>query len=154
MTAAVTIRDLLARGADDAIAITAPSAVPLTYGGLREQVDATIARLNAVGVGRSDRVAIVLPNGPEMAAAFLGIAAGATSAPLNPQYRAEEFEFYLTDLAAKALVVEAGHRSAATDVAARLGVPVIGLQPTPGKGAGRFELDAGAAPKRAPTAGG
>ncbi len=129
MTAAATIRDVLAKGADDAIAITAPSAVPLTYRGLREQVDAIITRLNAVGVGRGDRVAIVLPNGPEMAVAFLSIAAGATSAPLNPQYRAEEFEFYLTDLAAKALVVEAGAPSAATDVAAKLGVPVIALRP-------------------------
>ena len=59
MTAAVTIRDLLASGADDAIAITTPSAAPLTYRGLREQVDATIAQLNAIGVGRDDRVAIV-----------------------------------------------------------------------------------------------
>ena len=152
MTAAVTIRDLLANGADDAIAIAAPSAVPLTYRGLREQVDATIAGLNAVGIGRGDRVAIVLPNGPEMAVAFLSIAAGATSAPLNPQYRAEEFEFYLTDLAAKALVVAAGDSSAATDVAARLGVPVIALHPTPGEGVGRFELGGGAAPRSAPTA--
>src|SRR5580704_5055550 len=104
MNAAATIRDLLARGADDAIAISAPSAVPLTYAGLRDQVDATIARLNAIGIGRGDRVGIVLPNGPEMAVAFLSIAAGAASAPLNPQYRADEFEFYLTDLGAKALV--------------------------------------------------
>ena len=154
MTAATTVRDLLANGADDATAITAPSAVPLTYRGLREQVDATIAALNAVGVGRGDRVAIVLPNGPEMAVAFLSIAAGATAAPLNPQYRAEEFEFYLTDLAAKALVVEAGDPSPATSVAAKLGVPVITLDPTPGHGVGRFELDTGVLPRRALAAGG
>jgi acyl-CoA synthetase (AMP-forming)/AMP-acid ligase II len=154
MTDAATIRDLLASGDDDAVAIAAPSAGPLTYQGLREQVDETVSALNAVGVGRGDRVAIVLPNGPEMAVAFLGIAAGATSAPLNPQYRAEEFEFYLTDLAAKALVVEAGAPSAATDVAARLGIPVIVLEPTPEKGAGRFRLGAGAAPRRAPAASG
>src|ERR1700677_3969632 len=125
MTAAVTIRDLLAKGADDAMAIAAPSADPLNYRGLREQVDETIAALNAIGIGRGDRVAIVLPNGPEMATAFLSIAAGAASAPLNPQYRADEFEFYLTDLNAKALVVEAGAPSAALDVAAKLNVPVI-----------------------------
>ncbi|MCK7493748.1 MAG: hypothetical protein MZW92_22255, partial [Comamonadaceae bacterium] len=29
-----------------------------------------------------------------------------TSAPLNPAYRADEFEFYLSDLNAKALIVE------------------------------------------------
>jgi acyl-CoA synthetase (AMP-forming)/AMP-acid ligase II len=154
MTTATTLRDLLATGDDDATAIAAPSSAPLTYGGLREQVDQTIVALNAIGIGRGDRVAIVLPNGPEMAVAFLSIAAGAASAPLNPQYRAEEFEFYLTDLDAKALVVEAGAQSAATDVAAKLGVPVIGLVPTPEQGAGRFLLDAGDALRRAPAAGG
>ena len=154
VTAAVTIKELLAKGADEATAITAPSAVPLTYRDLREQTDETIAALNAIGIGRGDRVAIVLANGPEMAVAFLSIAAGVTSAPLNPQYRAEEFEFYLTDLDAKALVVEAGTDSPALDVAAKLGVPVIGLNPTPQKGAGRFTLEAGAAPKRAPSSGG
>ena len=154
MTAAVTIRDLLAKGADDATAIAAPSAGPLNYRGLREQVDETIAALNAIGIGRGDRVAIVLPNGPEMATAFLSIAAGAASAPLNPQYRADEFEFYLTDLNAKALVVEAGAPSAALDVAAKLGVPVIGLKATPEKGAGRFVLETGAAPECAPRLGG
>ena len=34
----------------------------------------TIATLNGFGIGRGDRVAIVLPNGPEMAAAFIAIA--------------------------------------------------------------------------------
>ena len=53
----------------------------------------TLAALNARGIGRNDRVAIVLDNGPEMAAAFLCISAGATAAPLNPAYRADEFEF-------------------------------------------------------------
>ena len=43
-----------------------------------------------------------------MATAFLAVAAGAVAAPLNPTYRGEEFEFYLTDLSAKALIVEAG----------------------------------------------
>jgi acyl-CoA synthetase (AMP-forming)/AMP-acid ligase II len=152
MTAAVTIRELLAAGDDDAVAIAAPSAVPITFRGLREQVDETIAKLNALDVGRGDRVAIVLPNGPEMATAFLSIAAGATSAPLNPQYRADEFEFYLTDLKAKALVVEAGADSAATQVAARLGVPVIGLRATQERGAGRFVLEGGGSSATSPTA--
>ena len=43
-----------------------------------------------------------------MAAAFLSIGSAATAVPLNPSYRAEEFEFYLTDLRAKLLIVAAG----------------------------------------------
>src|SRR5512140_3870543 len=100
-----TLAHLLQRGAPDAAAIGAPDgARPLTYRALGALVRKTVETLNALGVGRQDRVAIVLHNGPEMAAAFLGIAAGATTAPINPVYRGEEFEFYLSDLRAKALV--------------------------------------------------
>ena len=35
--------------------------------------DSSVARLNELGVGRNDRVAIVLPNSAEMAAAFVAI---------------------------------------------------------------------------------
>ncbi len=57
------------------------------------------------GIGAADRVAIVLPNGPEMAAAFVTIAQAAVTAPLNPAYQREEYSFYLNDLRARALVV-------------------------------------------------
>src|SRR3954453_5224371 len=98
---------IISKGADDSTAILAPDRAPLTFGALRDLANETIARLNALGIGRNDGVPIVLPNGPEMAAAFVAIAAGATTAPLNPAYRAEEFEFYLTDLKARALVLDA-----------------------------------------------
>ena len=103
-----TFEDLLASGRADDVAIAAPGRAPLTYTGLRALVAETIASLNRLGVGRCDRAAIVLPNGPDMATAFIAIASGATSAPLNPTYRTDEFEFYMSDLNAKALVVEAG----------------------------------------------
>jgi acyl-CoA synthetase (AMP-forming)/AMP-acid ligase II len=140
MTEAATLRDLLAAGADDAPALLAEGRAPLTYAGLRAQVTDTVAALNARGIGRNDRVAIVLPNGPEMALAFVAIGAGATTAPLNPAYRAEEFEFYLSDLGAKALVVAEGVETPATAVADKLGVPVIALTPAADGGAGRFVL--------------
>ena len=72
--------------AQEAVAICAPGRMPFTYGGLLRQVEDTVRSLNNLGVCRNDRVAIVLPNGPEMAAALLGVAAGATAAPLNPAY--------------------------------------------------------------------
>ena len=93
-----TVPALLRGGADAAPAIRAPERPALTYAGLRVLAERTVAALNRIGIGRGDRVAIVLPNGPEMAAAFVAIAAGATTAPLNAAYRAEEFSFYLTDL--------------------------------------------------------
>ncbi len=136
-----TIVDLLeASGDDDALALNSPEGVPLTHGALRALVNATRSSLNAHGIGRNDRVAIVLGNGPEMAAAFLCVAAGATTAPLNPAYRAEEFEFYLSDLGAKVLIVSGSSDSPAIDVAGKRGIPIVRLQPTPLQGAGSFEL--------------
>ncbi len=61
--------------------------------------------MNLLGIGHNDCVAIVMPNGPMLAAAFLAISSAAVSAPLNPAYTASEFEFYLTDLKAKAVAV-------------------------------------------------
>src|SRR5215212_5605918 len=110
------LHDLLAFQAGrvpDAVAIAAPERAPLTYAGLHHHVECTVLRLNDLGVGRNDRVAIVLPNGPEMASAFLAVAAGATAAPLNPAYRQTEFDFYLGDLEAKAVIVQAGDESPA-----------------------------------------
>jgi len=96
-----TLKDLLASGAESAPAISAPSRRALSFGELRALIAETIARLNGLGIGRNDRVAIVLANGPEMATCFMACASGVASAPLNPAYRADEFEFYLSDLKAR-----------------------------------------------------
>jgi len=142
-----TIPALLAAGAAARPAIRAPERPALSYAGLRALCEQTVAALNGMGIGRGDRVAIVLPNGPEMAASFVAIACGATTAPLNPAYKDEEFEFYLTDLKAKALVVLAGGETPARAVAARLGVPVVEL--VPGEAAGSFTLTGGTPGKAA-----
>jgi len=139
-----TLDALLSLAPDSAHAIEAPGAPPLTYGALRALVAGSVTALNGFGVGRNDRVAIVLPNGPEMATAFIAVASGAASAPLNPSYRADEFEFYMSDLGAKALIVEAGSASPAIEAAKKIGVAILTLTPTPEKGAGSFTLSGGA----------
>jgi oxalate---CoA ligase len=107
-----------------------------------------VGRLQSMGIGRHDRVAIALPNGPEMAVAFLAVTAGAIAAPLNPEYRNDEFEFYLADLKAKALIVPAGTDSSPAMVVARkLNIPVVNLAPLWEAEAGLFSLnDAPCAP--------
>jgi len=140
MTASPTISVLLSRGTDTALALSAPGRRGLRYDALRRQVSATIQSLNLLGVGRDDSVAIVLPNGPEMASAFVSIAAGATTAPLNPGYTAAEFSFYLQDLDARLLLVEAGSSSPAVAVAGELGIPIAELVVPAGAAAGEFEL--------------
>jgi oxalate---CoA ligase len=137
----MTVQDLLQAGADDAVAIAAPERAPLDYRALRALVATTTAELNAAGIGRNDRVAIVLPNGPEMATCFLACASATTSAPLNPAYRDSEFEFYLDDLQAKALILERGSESPAVAAARKLGIRVIELALSPDAPAGHFSLD-------------
>ncbi|MCH7562543.1 MAG: AMP-binding protein [Gemmatimonadetes bacterium] len=149
-----TLRALLEAGHDDAPAFLAPGREALTYSGLRAHVDRTVAELNARGIGRNDRVAIVLPNGPEMASAFVSIGAGATTAPLNPSYKEREFDFYLSDLGAKALVVEEGSTSEAIGVANRLGVRVLEIRAGDERPSGEFEFVGEASEESQPSTGG
>jgi acyl-CoA synthetase (AMP-forming)/AMP-acid ligase II len=147
----MTLKELLKAGADDAIAIAAPGRPALSYRALRALAATTMASLNAAGIGRNDRVAIVLPNGPEVATCFVACAGAVASAPLNPAYRADEFEFYLDDLQAKALIVERGSSSPAMAAAQKLGVQVIELVVAEGAAAGQFSL---VAPSAVPCASG
>jgi acyl-CoA synthetase (AMP-forming)/AMP-acid ligase II len=107
---------------------------------LRSLGSEVAAALHGFGVGRGDRVAIVLPNGPEMAAAFVTIAQVACTAPLNPAYREEEYDFYLTDLRAKALVVMEDYDGPALASARKAGMAVIRLSVPAGAPAGWFTL--------------
>jgi acyl-CoA synthetase (AMP-forming)/AMP-acid ligase II len=121
-------------------AISAPQALPLSYEGLFQLIHKTGEKLNALGIGRGDRVGIVLPNCPEMATAFVAVASACTAAPLNIAYRADEFEFYLSDLKAKALLVAAGGETPARAVAQKLGIAVLEIVALPEQGSGTFEI--------------
>jgi acyl-CoA synthetase (AMP-forming)/AMP-acid ligase II len=122
-------------------AIVAGGRMPLTYARLCEQVEYVVSVLNDHGVGRNGRIAVVLPNGPEMAVTFLGVIAGAACAPLNPSYVKHEFDFYLADINARALIVQAGSDSPAREAAREKGIPVIELVPAERDAAGVFTLE-------------
>ncbi|MBC7739077.1 MAG: AMP-binding protein, partial [Candidatus Saccharibacteria bacterium] len=152
-----TLSDLIAAHPDEALAIGAPDRPWLTYGDLRSLTEQVRARLHASGIGCFDRVAIVLPNGPEMATAFVTIAQTATTAPLNPAYRLDEFEFYLTDLKASAIVLSEGDVGPALQAARKAGLAVLRLSFSVTDPAGAFSLRAettapGPADTAAPTA--
>ena len=135
-----TIRELLASHSKSAPAIGAPDRDWLSYGGLRTLAQTVATSLHSAGIGRGDRVAIVLPNGPEMAAAFITIAQSAVTAPLNPAYREDEFAFYIDDLKAKAVVLMEGDEGPASKAAKRLGVTVLRLAVDADQPAGQFAL--------------
>ena len=101
-----SLLELLAAAPASRPAVVLPEAgIRVSYGSLRAQVARTADAFAAAGIGRQDRVAIVLPNGLPLIVCFLAAAVAGTAAPLNPGYRQEEFGFSLTDTDARLLVL-------------------------------------------------
>ena len=139
---ATNVKALLEGHASDAKALGAPGRDWLSYGGLRDLSSEVSASLRGFGIGPGDRVAIVLPNGPDMASAFVTIAQAATTAPLNPAYREDEYTFYLEDLGAKAIVLAEGYDGPALAAAQSLGLMVLRTIVADDATAGAFTLTA------------
>jgi acyl-CoA synthetase (AMP-forming)/AMP-acid ligase II len=135
-----------ARRFAEAPAILAPDCPPLSYRRLYRHIDDIGRILRTKGIGRDDRLAVLMPNGPELAVAIVAVAANAACASINPAYSAEEFDRYLADLKPRALVLAAKVDSPARRVAQARGVPVFDLTPT-GEAAGLFTLAGAAAGK-------
>lgn len=138
LCATETLFRLIAAGSGGAL--LAPDRHQLDRAGLARQMSRVGGALASHSIGAGERVAIVLDNGPEMATAFLGVAAHASAAPLNPAYRAEEFAFYLDDLGAKGVILAEGKDSPIRAVAADRGLPLLELRVPEGAPAGEFEL--------------
>jgi acyl-CoA synthetase (AMP-forming)/AMP-acid ligase II/acyl carrier protein/NRPS condensation-like uncharacterized protein len=137
------LEELLAhhgRAAPDRAAILAPGCAPMTYGMLWACAKDTVRALRSTRVGRSDRVAVVLPDGPEAAAAIVSVAAGAVCAPLNPSFTADEWQRYFDELRIAALVTRPDIDSAGRAVALARGIPVLDLSPPPRAAPGLFGI--------------
>lgn len=136
----MTLRSLLDIGVGTTIALSASNRQSMTYDQLRSHVDKIGKQLAGQGLQASDRVAIVLPNGPEMASSFLAVASYMSAAPLNPTYRRNEYEFYLSDLKPALVIVEQDSDSPVREAAAALNIPVAEARVTADMVAGEFLL--------------
>src|SRR6476659_2026615 len=101
-----TLADLIgAAPAQDTAVVIPEQNVRITYGALRDQVEAVAQSLAAAGIRPGDRVGMALPNGLPTIVSFLAASIAGTAAPLNPAYKEDEFRFYLEDTAAKVLIL-------------------------------------------------
>jgi oxalate---CoA ligase len=124
----------------DAPAVLAPGRSPLDFAGLWAQVQHVADSLSRYGLTPSARVAVALPNGPEMATAFLGVAACAACVPLNPGYQAAEFRSCLMDVGAQAVIVPRGDSGALLSVAKEMGLLVLEIEADASLAAGHFRI--------------
>ena len=93
--------------APDAIALHfIATGLTLTYAELRQRVDRLAAALNRRGVVRGTKVAVMLPNVPEMPVTWLALARlGAVMVPVNIRYTGHELRYLLEDSGAQFLVL-------------------------------------------------
>jgi oxalate---CoA ligase len=135
-----TIKDLICNGDQDPDqhAIVSPGYRSLTYRDLRLQIRSVVKSLNARGFHRNDRIAIISPPGPETAVCIVAVMAGFTSVPLNPQYKAQEYEDIFTRVGIRAVIVQHGQATAATETAESRSIPFIEIVPS--GVAGKFDL--------------
>ncbi len=137
---AITLPQLLALHEPSSLAIGAPGRSDMMRGELANMVRLVGGALRGQSIGQKDAVAIVMPNGPEMAVLFPAVASWSIAAPLNAAYREDEFDFYLGDLDTKAVILMNGQESPVRNVAARRGIKVIEVSAKMDGPAGEFEL--------------
>jgi len=92
---------------DDTILITSDD-VAWSAGRLHAAVLATAARMREMGLGREDRVLLVLDDTPAFPAAFLGaMRIGAVPVPVNFLARPDDFGYFLDDSYASVAIIDA-----------------------------------------------
>jgi len=102
-----TLIDLLPSTDSPAIFSIDLARKPCTHAMLKRFIVEDV-NFEAYGVGRNDRVAILFPNGPELAVAFVAVLSYCTSAPLNPANTPQEIKGELQNVNARAIMVQAG----------------------------------------------
>ncbi|KAI5809584.1 peroxisomal-coenzyme A synthetase [Peziza echinospora] len=81
----------------------------LSYPDLNRVLNSFQSALASIGVGAGTAVSIALANNLEFVVSFLAVGAQrAIAAPLNPNYKQEEFEFYIDDVKSMLVIVPPG----------------------------------------------
>ena len=134
------VRNIIEFQDNENIAITSESKSPLTFGELKLLIERISKQLSGNEINNKDRAAIVMPNGPYMATSFLAISSYMSAAPLNPNYKLEEFEFYLQDLKPKIVIIEKNSNNVVVKAANKLSIPLCEIKYDDNSSSGDFNL--------------
>ena len=149
-TLAELVADVAARGGGKAALIFQDRTT--SYAELDAQIERAADALAARGIGRGERVALMLPNIPPFVVAYYAVARlGAIVVPVNVLYKAEELAHVLGDSEAAALIVYEGFWAPAAEALKSVPVRqviVVGAGAAPEGAASWADLLAAPAPAR------
>src|SRR5258707_9754433 len=111
----------------------------MTFGGLRETSNRLANVLRAHGVSRGDRVAILLPQAPEVAAAHIAIyKLAAIALPLAILFGVDAIKYRLQDAGAKAVITNAQGAAKLAEMRSDVALSLVLSIDGPGDGAEGF----------------
>jgi len=128
LKSADTLLDVLRFAGSDTAIVIPEFQIRVTYEGLREQILAMAEVLTSAGIRRGNAVAIALPNGLPALVAFFAASIAGIAAPLNPAYPAGEFDFFLGDTDARALLCPIEDAEFARAAAKARKIPVFSVK--------------------------
>ncbi len=111
--------------APGSVALIEPGAARLTFAELQSRIDAVAHDVTSAGITRDDVVALALPDGIDLLTSFFGVASVTGCAVLNPGLTRAEIDSVLTDLEARAMILDPDVASHVKDVARDRGVSVL-----------------------------
>ena len=124
----------------EAPCLLAPDKRPLTFSQLMILIKNTHYFLNQCGFDSDTRIALLLPNTVEAAAAFLSVSATSTVIPLNPAATEDELKQYIQLIKPQAIITLANFAQKFKSICAFFNVPIIELISEDEQVAGYFAL--------------
>lgn len=135
------LRRLAAQDPEKAVLIE-PGKACLTRAALVALSDETLHWLNSRGLGRGDRILLIVENAADAMAAYLATCTGVTVAPVNPETTEAELDRIIAQVQPKAVVISAGLARLQAHLAGTA-LEVITHHPTDGGATGQFHLSGG-----------
>ena len=135
-----TIPEIVNNFNDNKIFILTENRPFFTFADIKNQIYWTKVFFVDQQILKTDTIAIILENGPEMASCFISIACNCCAAPLNPSYTSFEFNYYLNDLKPRAIIVSEKSTSSVIEVAKKMKIKIFRLFFKNNDASGKFIL--------------